>query len=520
MSASEDSAAPTGAIDILGQVWKKGVKLWADNGHLRYRAPKGALTREEIERLASSKEQILLLLEELGAAPTSEPLLEPRQPCAFAPLTFAQLAHWRLNRLHERSSVRQVASAIGVRGPLDVQELDRSLAAVVARHEALRTRIVMVDGIPMQQILESAHAHLPLMDFSDVESDARGARLAGLIEQVVLEPVHLDAYPLFAVHLARFAVEEHVLIIAMEHMISDGVSVNILVRDLFAHYAQVSCGGPPLPRLPIQFADYAVWQSATQSTWVQRHSQYWRERFAECQPLRFPEHRTQSAEDLRGWGSVPVRIDAGLRNELLEWRRARRTTLVMSVLTAYAALILRWCNTSEALLRYQTDGRADPLVGGAIGYFASVLHLRLQLRASDTFVDLLQQIMQEYRSAHAHADFSYLDAHILPDALMRSPGFNWVPQEPRHDLTRPDESPHQLRFFPVPFDSPVLRNYKKDAEPTILFYEFDQQIVGSLLFQRARFADETMRKFVDNFFCFLRTLLQQPDKRINDIALL
>lgn len=522
MNPSNRQQSAHDPLEIVRQVASKGIQLWSENGQLRYRAPKGSLTRDDIERLAASREQILVLLREaVDHVSGAEQPLEPRKPTLRVPLTFSQLAHWRCNRLYERPSVRQVASAIRISGPLNLELLCSSVSATVRRHEALRTRIIIQEGVPVQDVSEAEHSHLTVEDFAGLVGADRQVQLTGLIERLILEPVRLDRDPLWAIALARFDADEHVLIVAMEHMIGDGVSINILLRDLFAQYDAVLRGTPVcLPAIPIQFADYAVWQSATREQWLCRHGEYWRRRLAGSELLRFPAQEGLRRETARSWNSVQICIDADLKAQLRDWCRIRQTTLVMSVLTAYIALLARWCTSRDVVLRYQTDGRSNPKITQAIGYFASILYLRIELRDSDTLLDLLERVVQEYCSGQEHADSSYLDTQTMASGLVQSPGFNWVPQEPKHNLAHAQDSPGALRFSPVPFDNPVLRRYERNAEPTLLLYDFDEQIVGSLLYQADKFAPAAMRRWADNFLSVMKVMLRQPDRCLRDIHLL
>src|SRR5262249_7763103 len=156
-----------------------------------------------------------------------------------------------------------------------------------------------------------------------------------------------------------------------------------------------------------QFVDYAGRQRAEHSQWLDEHVGYWRDRLGGCRRLRFPEECDAQAPVRSGWGIVPLRIGGDLRRLLNQWSKSQRTTLVISVFTAYIALVLRWCGTSEAVFQFQSDGR-DPETVNTIGCFTSVLYLRVALHEEDRFADLLQRVTQEYCSAYEHADSAYL----------------------------------------------------------------------------------------------------------------
>lgn len=507
--------------DVLGSVRKKGVRLWSENGQLHYKAPKGALTQEEIERLRISKSQIVSLLEKATDAETAEPRLGPLPRRDRAPLAFSQLAHWHLYQLSERRAIRQIASATRLRGRLDVDALQKSVAEIVRRHDALRARIVVLDGVPMQEIAGSGGYELRVDDLTALSERFREVEVKRLIEELILEPIDVAVGPLLGVRLLRLHDDEHVLILAMEHMISDAFSMGILLRDLFTAYTQALRGRAySLPAISIQFAEYASRQRSTQRSWIEKHGTYWNEHLARCQRLRFPEDRSLQTASRLGWGTAPFQIGRSLKAELRDWCRLRRTTLVMSVFTAFVGLVLRWCNTSESVIRYQSDGRISPEIENTIGFFASVLYLRIALREDDSFVDLMNRVTEEYCKAYEHADFCYMAAQVPRPGFTRNTVFNWIPQGSKVDFSDLDGSEDAFICSPIPFAHPMLKKLELDHEPGILLYDTDEEVVGYVYFPLNRFSTDTMERFACAFLKFIEALLRRPESRVKDIILL
>lgn len=520
MNSANSQVSMDRIADVLGSVRKRGVRLWSENGQLHYKAPKGALTQEEIERLRVSRGQIVALLERATGAETAEPKLEPRPRLDRAPLAFSQLSHWNLFQLSERRAIRAVASATRMRGRLSVNALRRSVAEIVHRHDALRTRIVVLDGVPIQEISESGDCEPKVDDLTALSESFREVEVKRIIEEFILEPIDVAVGPLFGVRLLRLRDDEHVLIVAMEHMISDMFSMNILLRELFTAYMQALKGRAlSLPAIPVQFADYAVWQRTAQRSWIEKHGAYWNEHLAGCQRLRFPEDRSSPTETHLGWGTVPIRIGRDLKAELREWSRLRQTTLVMSVFTAYVGLVLRWCNASESVFQYQSDGRVSPNIENTVGYFASVLYLRMGLLEDDSFLDLMNQVTEEYCKAYEHADFSYMAAQVPCPEFTRNAYFNWIPQGST-DLSDLNGSEYTITCSPVRFVHPMLKKLELDHDPGILLHDTDDEVVGYVYFPLNRFSIDTMEKFGRNFLRFIGALLRQPEGRVKDILLL
>ena len=551
---------PTHAIaEVVSQIRSKGVRLWTQDGQLRYKAPKGALTPEEIHRLSASKVQILALLDtttqlkthdntrpkdkpssHLNANPNAHPNTnpntnpntgpndnphttvsthQPQPPSYHAPLTYSQRAHWQFFGLAEHPSVCLLASATRLRGRLSIDALRKSLAELTHRHDALRTRIVMRDGTPLQEIADSAECELTTEDLSALPEQDRETEITHAIEDRLLRSLEVTREPLVRISVLRLRPDEHVLAIAIEHLVTDAVSMNILLRELLTAYAQTLRGHPvSLTQTPVQFGDYTHWQRHSEPTWIRTHGAYWSERLKGSQRLRFPAD-TPTPTGI-GWGTSPIRIDTPLRTELQEWCRLRQTTLVMSVFTAYAALVLRWCAAPEAVFQYQIDGRSSAKIENTLGYFAGALYLRIQLRDKETLAQLLTQVTDEYCRAYEHTDSSYLAAQLPRPEFTRNTAFNWVPQGPKTDLRELAGTDDAIELTPVPFVHPMPRTLVWDNEPAILLYDTDSGITGDIYFPANRFSPQSMERLGRNFLMLIRALLHQPEQPIQDILLI
>jgi acyl carrier protein len=436
-----------------------------------------------------------------------------------APATFSQLAHWHMYRLSERRAIRQIASAIRLHGQLNVEALRQSLAAVVRRHDALRVRIVVTDGVPTQEISQIDGSELKCSNLTALSEQAREAEVSRMIEELILEPINPMVAPLFGVWLAKLRETEHVLVVAMEHMISDAVSMSILLRDLFSAYAHILRGhAPSLPAIPLQFPEYAVLQRNTHAAWMERHGAYWARRRAECSRTRFPVDKDAPEGDGIGWGTTPLRIGTRLKGQLQEWCRLRHTTLALSVLTAYIATVLRWCDVSEAVVVYQTDGRFDPKVQHTIGYFASALYLRVRLLESDSFVDFLTRVTSEYVAASEHADSFYMESQVPPPEFTRSSCFNWVSPGAEMDSSELTGLPEALTYSPITFEHPMLKGLHRETDPFVLLQASADQVFGGLHFPRNRFSVGTMEKFSRQFLGLIEQMLRDPQRRVREIA--
>jgi len=522
LDSSDNEEHTLRIAEILGDLRFRGIRVWSEDGHLRYRAPKGTLEDAEIEILRESKEQIVALLERS----TPSPLTSERPADAFlrayrAPLSFSQLWHWNLHQLEKRRSSRHVVSATRLLGPLNVELLRRSSIEIVRRHDALRTRIVVVDGTPMQEIDESVNFELKVDDLTALQNAARESEVRRLIDHEILEPIDLAIGPLFAFRLLKLRDDDCVLIVTMDHLITDGYSINILLRDLFAAYMQGLKGRAfSLPEIAVQLGEYASWQRNTLKSWMQKHGAYWDERLRGYRPVRAPVDGRTDTQTSLGWGSVPVQIGTELKAELQEWCRLHRTTLAMGVFTAYVGLISRWCNASDIVIQQQINNRASPKVENTIGYFTSVLFLRFEIPDDERFVDLMNRVTDEYCKAHEHADFNYLAAQIPRPDFARSNWFNWIPMEPKLDPLDVSDSEGAIEVCPFHFANPAVKTFDWDNDPEFVLFETHDDVVGTLYFPLNRFSIDSMERLTRNLLTFIRELLRQPEQRVKDVALL
>jgi hypothetical protein len=499
---SSTGAAPA-AAEVLAQLASKGAHVWVDNEQVRYKAPRGALTADDVELLRANKTKVAEWLQNS----THKVPAARATAVTHHPLSFSQLAHWHLHHLATRTSIRQIASATRIDGPLDLEAFRRSLVAVTARHDALRTRIVELDDAPVQEVSSVAQPALSIEDLSSIDTACLSEEIRRRIHAVILYPVDVASDPLCALQLLKIAPDRYLLVVAMEHTISDARSMNILLGDIFVEYERVVTGRvTPPTRGSMQFSDYAQWQQATKTRWLDVHGSYWERHLLSASRVRFPKDENPIGEGRSTWSTVPIRIEPELTARLREWARSKQTTIAMTVLTAYVGLALRWCGVADMVMRYQWDGRTNARLDGMIGYLASALYLRVGITSTDRFSDLLRRVQEEYFLAHEHADSSLFDAQSPRPDITRNTGFNWVPlgTEPARGESATDSS---IAVSPYPFEHPIPSLLDTDFEPGILLFDAGSRIEGSMFFPLDRLTATTMERFVAALYVFIDDLL-------------
>jgi hypothetical protein len=296
------------------------------------------------------------------------------------PLSFAQQRLWFLDRLLPDKAAYNIAAAWRLRGALDVGALERALDTLVARHEMLRTRFALSEGEPVQVIEGAQKVGLALTDLSALGEAEREARAREIANTQAREPFALEAQLPLRARLLRLAGEEHLLLLTVHHIASDGWSAGVFDRELAAAYAALLKGREPaLPRLPIQYADYAVWQRAwLQGAALQGQIDYWKAQLADVPVLELPTDRARPGLASHQGARVAFDIGAALAGELKALGRREGATLFMTLLAAFQVLLYRYSGQEDIAVGTPIAGRGraelEGLICRAIRGFASCWH--------------------------------------------------------------------------------------------------------------------------------------------------
>ncbi|MGD7493661.1 condensation domain-containing protein, partial [Ralstonia pseudosolanacearum] len=343
------------------------------------------------------------------------------------PLSFAQQRLWFLAQMEGGSEAYHIPVGLRLKGELDEDALRRSLDRIVARHEALRTRFVAEDGQAVQRVA-SADAGLPL-DWVDLSTEAVPEHQLGLLaEAEARAPFDLEQGPLIRGRLVKLGEQEHVLLITMHHIVSDGWSQGVLARELGMLYEAYRSGGEdPLPALPIQYADYAVWQRRwLEGAELQRQGAHWEQALAGAPTLlSLPTDRARPAQQDYAGGSVEVIFDETLSAGLRKLSQRHGTTLFMTVLAGWSALLSRLSGQEEVVVGSPVANRTRSEVEGLIGFFVNTLALRVEVGGA-TVSELLERVKAKVLEAQAHQDlpFEQVVERIRPvRSLSHSPVF-------------------------------------------------------------------------------------------------
>ncbi|HSG39079.1 MAG TPA: condensation domain-containing protein, partial [Thermoanaerobaculia bacterium] len=343
------------------------------------------------------------------------------------PLSFAQQRLWFIDQLEPGSPLYNIPVTLRVEGPLRAEVLALCLGEIVRRHEALRTVFAAIEGSPVQVIQPAAPFELPVVDLAALpESEAAALTLA---REEAARPFDLARGPLLRGVLLRLGGEDHVAVLTLHHIASDGWSMGLLVHEVGTLYTAFAEGRPsPLPELPVQYADFAVWQSSwLRGEVLESEVSYWRRQLAGLPPLLpLPYDRPRpTAQSFRG-ATRPAGLPAGLTRQMQALGRREGATLFMVLLAGFQALLSRYSGQEDLAVGSPVAGRNREEIEGLIGFFVNTLVLRGDLTGEPTLRELLGRTRETALAAHLHQDvpFEKLVQELAPErSLAHSPLF-------------------------------------------------------------------------------------------------
>jgi amino acid adenylation domain-containing protein len=443
------SAAPRTAIEeLLSGIWADVLEVEHVGIHDNFFDLGGhsLLATQVLSRVRAAL-QVTLSLRELFEAPTVAgiaeriasarqaqqgwklPPLVPRARAGVIPLSFAQQRLWFLDQLQPNSPFYNVPAAVRLSGPLDLSALDQALGGLVRRHEALRTSFVEVDGQP-RQVVAQAGAALPLTltDLRTLPADEREQAARRLAEIEARRPFNLARGPLLRAILLCLDDQEHVLVLTLHHIIADGWSLGILIREfalLYQAHSALSAGAPaPLAGLPVQYADYAIWQRQwLRGAALDAQLDYWRQRLAGAPPIvELPTDRPRPLAQTFAGASYTFTLPAQLSAALTVFSRRAGCTLFMTLLAAFQSILAGYSRQDDIVVGTAIAGRTQPETEGVLGCFVNTLVLRGDLAGNPTFHEVARRTREVCLEAYAHQD---LPIELLVEAL-----------QPQRDLSR------------------------------------------------------------------------------------
>jgi len=436
------------------------------------------------------------------------------------PLSLSQQRLWFLNHLEPESTNYNIPFAVRLLGKLNLEAFKQSLNEIVRRHEAIRTVFRVYDGEPEQVILEEFELSIEVLNLRHLEEGDRQAESIRLIAHEARKPFDLANGPLLKVLMLRLEEEVYVVLLNIHHIVSDGWSTTLIIREMSALYESFCKGQPsPLLELPIQYADYSYWQrQRVQGEFLEEQINYWKDKLSGDLPiLQLPTDRTRPPIMSHRGASLNFTIPEELNEKLKKFSHENSATLFMTLLAAYQTLLYRYSGQEDICVGSPVAVRNRPELEGMIGFLVNTLVMRTDLGGQPSFLQLLDRVRDVALGAYAHQE---------------------VPFEKLAEELQPERDMSRTLFFQAMFvlhNIPLMKRQrmsglsmeleefeKNDAQfdLTMSLMEHQGNLEGDLEYNTDVFDSSTMERFIKHYMILLEAILENPNQKIAKLKLL
>ena len=433
--------------------------------------------------------------------------------------SYAQEGLWFIEQLQLAGPAYNMAGGVRLRGELNAAALERSLQLLTLRHESLRTCFKEIDGIPFQHMDPREELKLQVVDLLMFEETARESEVRRLRQIESERRFDLSRGPVFRATLLRIDVRDHVLLLTMHHIVADGWSMGILIRELGLLYAAaLQCADDPLPALPVQYVDYALWQREwLQGEVLEKQLAYWRKQLADAPTvLQLPTDRPRPAVASFLGAACAVVIPGSVTHGLRELARQEGVTLYMVLLAAFQVLLCRYSGQQDVIVGSPIAGRTQRETEGLIGLFVNMLALRTDLSGNPTFRELLSRVKEVTLGAYAHQDlpFEKLVAELHPQRnLAHQPLF-------QVDFSFQNFPYEQLELAGISWCDVSSEHVTSKFDLSLHLFERHGGLQGFFEYATDLFDKSTIERLSGHFARLLEQLVTRCDECIGELELL
>ncbi len=510
-------------IDLLRDAKSKGMSVFMENGKLRYTIDKNKSPGNEfINNIKAYKNEITEFLSsqagDFKLIKTSIEKITPRDRVTTdkLPLTFSQERLWFIDQL-EGSIHYHIPAVLRLKGKLNIDALIYGLQNIVNRHEILRSVILEEEGKGYQIVKDKDCWQMQIEDGSQYKEDTEG--LKDYIKKLIQYPFKLSEDHMMRGNLIRLDEEDHVLVLILHHIASDGWSVSVIVKEMIELYRSYEeSHEADLMRLPVQYADFAIWQrNYLQGQVLEKKLDYWREKLKGVEPLQLPIDFQRPAVQSMNGASAVFKIDKDLSDQIHELSQKNGTTLFMTMLTAFDILLHRYSGQQDICVGSPIAGRQQEEVENLIGFFVNTLALRCEVSSDSSFTELLQQVRLTTLEAYEHQEAPFeqvVESVVNQRDMSRSPLFQVM-----FMLQNTPEAP-ELRLGELNFSNVEFENNISKFE---LLVEITDSVIGLQIgveYCTDLFKEQTIIRMIDHFRELLRSIVADPHQKIGLLPML
>jgi len=508
-------------VEFVCHLDNLGINLETDGDRLRCHAPEGVLTATLRQEIAQRKTEIILFLQQAKQVKASNQLpiqTVPRE--GKLPLSFAQQRLWFLQQLSPDSPSYNLLLVLLLGGSLNVVVLEQSLSELIRRHEIFRTTFPMVDGKPVQVIAPPTTLTLPVEDLQGLSAQEQTAQIRQMAKSFASKPFSLALGPLVQFTLLQLGSQEYVLLLKMHHIVYDGWSHGIFIHELSQLYEAFTKGLPnPLAELPIQYADFAVWQRQWLTGVVlNQQLNYWKQQLADAPlVLELPTDRPRPPVQTGRGGVECFQLHHDLTQRLKHLSLESEASLYMTLLAAFFVLMSRYSGQLDIVVGSPIANRNRPEIESLIGFFVNTLALRVDLSGNPIFRDFHAQVRQTTLSAYAHQDlpFEVLVEKLQPDRdLSRNPLVQVMFTVQNAPKSSGDLPGLTIQNMPLPLDETAKFDLQLHCS------EVPEGLEGIWSYSNDLFDATTITRISQHFQTLLEAIVANQEARISSLPLL
>ncbi|NEO46167.1 MAG: amino acid adenylation domain-containing protein, partial [Moorea sp. SIO4A3] len=510
----------TTVIEFISFLQSQSIDISTDGKKLLCEAPAGVLTSALRQEIAERKAEILKFLQQAGpVSSTILPSIQARPHSQQLPLSWAQERLWFLNQLEGSSATYNIPAALKITGKLAINVLEQTLSEIINRHEVLRTSFPTLNGIPTQVIHPDSTININLVDLQQNPEPERETILQQEVQQEATTPFDLEVAPLIRCKLWQLDASEYVLALTMHHIVSDGWSMGILIKELSRLYQGFAASEPsPLPELAIQYADFALWQRQWLSGKIlENQLNYWKQQLEGAPellqlPTDLPRPHVMS---YRG-STEDFSLSSELTQKLQQLSRNSGSTLFMTLQAAFATLLYRYSGQSDLLIGSPIANRNRREIEPLIGFFVNTLVLRTRFDDHPSFSELLRQVRETTLKAYEHQDvpFEQVVEALQPQrSLSHAPLFQVMfilQNAPMGKLELPGLSLSQLN----------QHSTMAKFDLTLSMMETELGLVGTWEYNTDLFDGSTIKRMATHFQNLLSAIVENPQQVVEQLPLL
>ena len=459
-----------------------------------------------------------LIMQDRGMACKAEQSesIPPAAPAADYPLTHGQKRLWILSQSRDASIAYNMAYNMRLSGPLDTEALRGAFAYILDRHESLRTAFIMREGEPRQSVRSGLPFTLPVRDLSGRTDPVEAAREAARTE--ARQPFDLTQPPLLRAELLRLSDENHVLLVSLHHIVCDGLSLNILIRELHEAYSALRDNTEPAhPPLTLQYRDFAVWQNRQiEGAAMTEHRAYWVNKLqGEIPFLGLGDRHTDGTRTGFGGGQVFVTLGQKDLQRLEDFCRTQHVTLFTMLTAAFKILLHHASGQEDIVIGTPVAGRELAELDTQIGLYLNTLVLRDRVTRIENFKDLLRQVRTTLSEAFAHQSYPY--DRLVED--LSSPGING--RRPLFDvmLNLMPVKNLELRLGDLQLESFMAENETTLFGLNVMISNGRSGLAMEFAYNTERYDVSTIRTLADGYLILLQSLAADPEQSVRSLCI-